>query len=162
MKSKRINIKRPEILFVSFMGLGFVSKFPGTLGSLATLPFLYLFGTAKLPSFFLIPLLLFGVISSCFLVEYIQKTYQIHDPPWIVIDEVFGMTVAWFFIQSSHWIHLVVIFILFRFFDIYKIWPASFIDRRVKHGAGTLLDDIISGIQAGLVYYIGFKIIIAG
>ena len=161
MKLKRIDIKRAEILYASFLGLGFLCKFPGTLASLATLPFLHLLSIVEIPTFFLIPILLFGVISSCFVVEYIQKKYQIHDPPWIVIDEVYGMTIAWLFIQSSHLIHLVIIFLLFRFFDIYKIWPASFFDKRIKHGAGTILDDIASGIQAGLVYYIGLKIISA-
>ncbi|MCY4523658.1 MAG: phosphatidylglycerophosphatase A [Halobacteriovoraceae bacterium] len=161
MKSKRINIKRPEILFASCMGLGFIPKLPGTIASLAILPCLYLLGIINFPVFFLFPLLLLLVIPSCFVVEHIQNTYKIHDPSWIVIDEIFGMTIAWFFVQSPHWTHLIVIFFLFRFFDIYKLWPASFFDKCITHGAGTILDDIISGIQAGICYFIGLKILIA-
>ena len=48
--------------------------------------------------------------------------------------------------------HLFLQFALFRFFDIVKIWPASFFDSKVEHGAGTILDDVISGIYAGLTY----------
>lgn len=81
-----------------------------------------------------------------------QKEFQSHDPQWIVIDEFLGMSVAWLFIQNHNLLHLIILFILFRFFDIIKIWPASYFDKKMDHGAGTILDDIVSGIYAGLVY----------
>jgi phosphatidylglycerophosphatase A len=86
--------------------------------------------------------------------ESVQKELKLHDPQWIVIDEVLGMTTAWLFIRTHNLLHLMIIFILFRFFDIVKIWPASYFDQKVHHGAGTILDDIVSGVYAGLIYLV--------
>lgn len=70
------------------------------------------------------------------------------------MDEVLGMWTAWIFTLGGDQslISLVIIFALFRVFDIYKIWPASYFDKKVTHGAGTILDDIVSGIFAGVSY----------
>lgn len=141
-----------DVFFASFFGIGFFPKAPGTMASLATLPFLYALGQMSFPPFFLIPLLLLCAIPSCFIMESIEKKYELKDPSWIVIDEVLGMSVAWFFIPSSHWGHLLALFLLFRLFDIVKIWPASFCDQHLEHGSGIILDDIISGLQAGITY----------
>ena len=45
--------------------------------------------------------------------------------------------------------------LIFRVFDIFKIWPATYFDKKVTHGSGTILDDIISGVFAGIVILIG-------
>lgn len=146
------SLKQPEIIFLSFFGVGFFPKAPGTAGTLAITPFLYLAGLAHPPFFFFIPFILIMTTIASFTAEMVQKKMQLHDPQWIVIDEVLGMMTAWLFIREHNLLHLTTLFILFRFFDIVKIWPASFFDKDVKHGAGTILDDIVSGIYAGLVY----------
>ena len=77
-----------------------------------------------------------------------------HDPQWIVIDEVIGMSVAWLFIGEHTLTRLLILFVLFRFFDIIKVWPASYFDKKVTHGMGTILDDVVSGIYAGIIFLI--------
>ncbi len=151
-QDKQPSLKKPEILFLSFFGVGFLPKAPGTWGTLATLPFLYLLGLFNPPFFLFIPFLLILTAGSCFIAEHIQKTYEVHDPQWIVIDEVLGMSVTWLFSLKYSLTHLIIQFVLFRFFDIVKVWPASYFDKKMHHGAGTILDDIVSGIYAGLVY----------
>jgi len=151
-QDKQPSLKKPEILFLSFFGVGFLPKAPGTWGTLATLPFLYLLGLFNPPFFLFIPFLLILTAGSCFIAEHIQKTYEVHDPQWIVIDEVLGMSVTWLFSLKFSLAHLLIQFVLFRFFDIVKVWPASYFDKKMHHGAGTILDDIVSGIYAGLVY----------
>jgi phosphatidylglycerophosphatase A len=89
-QDKQPSLKKPEILFLSFFGAGFLPKAPGTWGTLATLPFLYLLGLFNPPFFLFIPFLLILTAGSCFIAEHIQKTYEVHDPQWIVIDEVLG------------------------------------------------------------------------
>ena len=153
-EDNRPSLKRLDILFLSFFGSGYLPMAPGTWGTLATLPFLYGFGRFNPPYFLFIPLLVIVTIISSFVAESVQKELKLHDPQWIVIDEVLGMTCAWLFIKTHNLLHLAILFILFRFFDIVKIWPASFFDKKVHHGAGTILDDIVSGIYAGLVYLI--------
>lgn len=151
-EDNRPTLKRLDIVFLSFFGTGFLPKAPGTWGTLATLPFLYGIGRFNPPFFLFIPFLTITTIISCFIADRVQKEFKSHDPQWIVIDEFLGMSVAWLFIQKHNLLHLVVLFILFRFFDIIKFWPASYFDKKVQHGAGTILDDIVSGLYAGLLY----------
>ena len=82
--------------------------------------------------------------------EHVQKKYQLHDPQWIVIDEVIGMLITWSFVRTINFPILFLVFSLFRFFDIVKIWPASYFDR-LHHGFGTITDDVISALYAGII-----------
>lgn len=153
-EDNRPSLKRLDIVFLSFFGTGFLPVAPGTWGTIATLPFLYGIGRFNPPYFLFIPFLTITTIISCFLAERAQKEFGSHDPQWIVIDEFLGMSVAWLFIQTHNLLHLMILFSLFRFFDIIKIWPASYFDKEVRHGTGTILDDIVSGIYAGLLYLV--------
>ena len=42
-------------------------------------------------------------------------------------------------------------FLLFRFFDIVKPFPAGYLDRHVKNGGGVVGDDLVAGVYAHLV-----------
>ena len=46
------------------------------------------------------------------------------------------------------WLSVILGFGLFRFFDIVKPWPISWIDRNVSGGLGIMLDDIFAGVAA--------------
>lgn len=153
-QEKQPSLKKPEILFLSFMGVGFLPKAPGTWGTLATLPFLYLFGQFNPPFFIFIPFLLILTAGSCFIADHVQRDLHVHDPQWIVIDEVLGISVTWLFSTKFVLSHLILQFFLFRIFDIVKVWPASYFDQKIEHGSGTILDDIVSGIYAGIIYKI--------
>ncbi len=153
-QDNRPPLKRLDILFLSFFGVGYLPFAPGTWGTLATLPLLYGIGRFHPPFFLFIPFITIVTIISCFIAEVIQKEFNLHDPQWIVIDEVLGMSTAWLFIREHNLLHLFILFILFRFFDIAKIWPASYFDKKVQHGYGTIIDDIISGIYAGSLYLV--------
>ena len=159
-EDNRPSLKRLDILFLSFFGSGYLPVAPGTWGTLATLPFLYAIGRFNPPFFLFIPFITIVTIISSIIAESVQKELKVHDPQWIVIDEFLGMSTAWLFIQTHNLLHLSILFILFRFFDIIKVWPASFFDQKVHHGAGTILDDIVSGIYAGLLYLVIAKFIL--
>ena len=148
-----------EVFFLSVGGIGFIKFAPGTFGSLATMPILFILFHFQIPYFFLAPFALLLSVGSILVAERVQKKYHLHDPGWIVVDEVCGMLVASLFIPSFDLFYLFFLFALFRFFDIVKIWPASYFDKRVKHGAGTILDDVISGIYTGLVLQIFHKLV---
>lgn len=138
------------LLLLSFFGTGYAPKAPGTVGSLATIPLLILL--AKFNLWIVIGFIIALTIASCLIAENIQQKMHVHDPGWIVIDEVIGMIVTWLFIfPKVDPLNLAVLFGLFRFFDIIKFFPASYFDKKIKHGAGTILDDVISGIYAGLI-----------
>lgn len=158
LEKNKPSIKNIDILFLSVFGSGFFPWAPGTFGTLVTIPFLYGLGTLGAPAFMYIPFIVIATAGACFVADYTQRTYKLHDPSWIVIDESLGIATTWLFLEKHTLLHYTIIFVLFRFFDIVKIWPASYFDKKVKHGAGTILDDIISGIFAGLVYLLIVKL----
>jgi phosphatidylglycerophosphatase A len=137
------------VLFLSWFYTGKSPKAPGTVGSLATLPLIYLLHSWHFNTYHLVGLICVLLIISVIVTEKVQVSYNIHDPQWIVIDEVIGMLVTWTFIQKIDFISLAVVFGTFRIFDIIKIWPASYFDR-LHHGVGTIVDDVISALYAGI------------
>lgn len=143
--------KSLEVLFLSFGGIGFIKKAPGTFGTLAAMPFLYASMKLNVPSFFFIPFLVVLTCASCLVADYVEKKYQLHDPSWIVIDEVIGVSIAWLFVTEQSPLNLLVIFLLFRFFDIIKFGPVAYFDK-MENGAGTILDDVAAGLMAGITY----------
>ena len=69
------------------------------------------------------------------------------DPQVIVIDEVAGQWLTLAIVPLDlRWYFLA--FIFFRLTDIYKPWPVSLIDRRMKNALGIMLDDIAAAIYA--------------
>lgn len=140
----------PRVLFLSFFGAGFFPKAPGTFGSFCALPLLFLLGTYQTPVLLIATFIIIGIALASWQTEILQKKFHLHDPQWIVIDEVLGMLTTFCFSPNANFFNLAAIFFLFRIFDIIKIWPASYFDKKINHGAGTILDDIFSAFWAGL------------
>lgn len=149
---KEQKIQGPSLLttlFLSWFYTGKSPKAPGTVGSFATLPLMYLLHYLNINIYTLIILIIILYAAAVVVTQNVQKKFHLHDPQWIVIDEVIGMLITWSFVLSIELPILATVFISFRFFDIIKIWPASYFDR-LHHGMGTITDDVISGIYAGI------------
>ena len=72
------------------------------------------------------------------------------DPGWVVIDEFAGQWIALLALARPTIPGLIAAFILFRIFDITKLGPVGWADRR--HGAfGIMADDVIAGIIAAIL-----------
>lgn len=140
------------VLFLSWFGTGKIPKAPGTMGSLATLPLIYWLHLLQINIYSLITLIVFLYVAAVVVTEKVQTKYGLKDPQWIVIDEVIGMLITWAFVRSIDFPVLLLVFGLFRLFDIVKIWPASYFDR-LHHGVGTITDDVISGLYAGIITF---------
>lgn len=136
-------------LFLSWFFIGKLPKAPGTFGSLATLPLIYLLHSLQFNIYSLATLIVVLFIAAVIVTQNVQQKFQLHDPQWIVIDEVIGMLITWAFVPTIEFTTLFLVFGSFRFFDIVKVWPASYFDR-LHHGIGTITDDVISGIYAGI------------
>lgn len=151
MKEQKIQTPSvPTMLFLSWFYTGKFPKAPGTMGSLATLPLIYFLHYVGINIYGLLALITVMYIAAVFVTEHVQKKYHLHDPQWIVIDEVIGMLITWAFVLSIDFPVLFLVFSTFRFFDIIKIWPASYFDR-LHHGFGTITDDVISAVYAGII-----------
>ena len=79
--------------------------------------------------------------------------FESDDPQEIVVDEVVGQMLALLAIPVYETLYplptmyyFVSVFLLFRFFDIWKPYPISFVDNNVKGSLGIMLDDILASI----------------
>jgi phosphatidylglycerophosphatase A len=75
------------------------------------------------------------------------------DPGKVVVDEVAGQLIALFPLTLfARWSTLVVIvsFILFRLFDIFKPYPARRFEA-LRSGWGIMADDLVAGVYAALI-----------
>ena len=79
-----------------------------------------------------------------------ERTYQVHDPKEIVIDEVVGYVIAMTWLPLT-WQSFLAAFVMFRFFDILKPGPIRRIDQKVKGGLGTVLDDVAAGLISSVL-----------
>jgi phosphatidylglycerophosphatase A len=138
-----------------FLAFGFgsgLSRFaPGTMGTLAAIPFAVLLKNLPVAGFWI--LLCFLFVVGVFLCDVSSKRLGQHDPGGIVWDEMvaYWLTVA--FIPFS-WPWWVLAFVLFRFFDIVKPWPIRRVERRFGGGLGIMLDDIVAALYAMLFLYL--------
>jgi phosphatidylglycerophosphatase A len=76
------------------------------------------------------------------------------DPGQVVIDEVVGQMIALVAWPVAGWKTYMAGFILFRFFDIVKPFPARRCER-IAGGWGIMLDDVVAGAYSLLVLLVG-------
>lgn len=143
-------------LIVTFFGAGLSPKAPGTMGTLAALPLGYaIHMTLGIEALAVATVLAFlgGWWAST---RYLKTLGTIEDKQEIVIDEVAGVwlviaAMPLMYLHPAHstilWLY-VAAFIAFRLFDIWKPWPVSLADRRIKGGLGVMLDDILAALYA--------------
>lgn len=140
-----------HLTFLTYFGVGYAPMAPGTVASFATLPILFCLGSMQTPWWMIVIATTLLTLYACYAADKVQRTVRAADPQWIVLDEVIGMLITYLGVMSNDLYKLTVVFVLFRFFDIVKIWPASYFDKKVKNGAGTILDDVVSAAYAGVL-----------
>ena len=136
-------LKDPVVLLGLGLGSGLSPVAPGTMGTLITVPLIWFL--QQYPFLVYVAVTAFVLISGPWICGYTARKLGVHDHSAIVYDEVAGLLVT-MLLAPVGWFWLVLGFLLFRFFDIIKPWPISFLDRRVHGGVGIMLDDVIAGI----------------
>ncbi len=130
-------------LIATFFGAGYFPLGPGTVGSVVCAVAVYFLIPDEPFLLILILAVLFaaGVVSGTAMEKWHGK-----DPSLVVIDEVVGMGISLVLVPRN-WLYYLIAFVLFRFFDIVKLWPAN-ISQNLKGGWGIVTDDVIAGIYA--------------
>ena len=92
-----------------------------------------------------------GVAAASATANFLGKK----DPQIVVIDEVSGQLISYFGIGAGmpNWKYLLLGFILFRVFDIWKPFPARQAES-LPGGLGIMADDWVAGIYAALGLWI--------
>ena len=154
-------LNKVNFLFVSLFGMGKIKKIPGTFASLATTLFLFfLFHILKVsPNIFLFAIIIIFFISL-YAVSIFIKDLSNKDPKEVVIDEFIGQSIPICLYEVAHDLpketdqalkFYLIIFVLFRFFDITKPFPVNYYDKNFKNSFGVIMDDVCAGLYVVLV-----------
>jgi phosphatidylglycerophosphatase A len=137
------------IHFLAFgFGSGLAPVAPGTFGTLVGIPFFFFM--VSLPMWGYLSLILAFFLFGVWLCDRSSKMLGVHDHGGIVWDEIVGYLVT-MIAAPAGWEWVIVGFILFRIFDIFKPWPIAYLDRHVSGGFGIMVDDILAGVYAMLI-----------
>ena len=143
-------------IFPTLFGIGYSPIAPGTIGSIFSIVFLYFL--IKFVSYsFLVIIFLIIFFTSLKLIEKYSNLLKSHDSSTIVIDEFLGIFLIILFYDylkfANDFIMFLLILILFRFFDILKIFPINWVDNNIKNSFGVVLDDLLAGVYSIIVLY---------
>ena len=143
-------------IFTTLFGIGYSPIAPGTIGSIFSIVFLY-FLIKFLSYSFLVIIFLIILFTSLKLIEKYSNLLKSHDSSTIVIDEFLGIFLIILFYDylkfTNDFIMFLLILILFRFFDILKIFPINWVDKNIKNSFGVVLDDLLAGVYSIIVLY---------
>jgi phosphatidylglycerophosphatase A len=134
----------------SFFYCGFFPVAPATFASFV---FLALYGWLQGGEWLAHPLVAgLTLLVSVPIATSMERRYG-HDAGKIVIDEVVGLQVVLVLAAPTRPIGIVATFLLFRFFDILKPYPAGW-SQQLPRGWGVVADDFIAGIYTRIVLII--------
>ncbi|MFQ5354419.1 MAG: phosphatidylglycerophosphatase A [Thermodesulfobacteriota bacterium] len=143
--------KKAVVFLATGTYLGLIPFAPGTFGTLWGVIIAFFFRETGVAAHGAV--IAAVTVVSIFISGEAVKIFGTKDPSEVVCDEVAGFLAAFFLIPFTLF-NAILVFILFRFFDIVKPYPVSYIDRTLPGGAGIVLDDIMAGIYANIAAHI--------
>jgi phosphatidylglycerophosphatase A len=151
-KTFRESPHKVSLAIATMGGLGYSPVASGTVGTVGAVVLHYLF-MRELPAltYILLWLILFEI--ACYTAEVVRRWLKADDPGIVVADEAVGYLVAMFMIPSTS-LFILGAFLIFRFFDIVKPWPANRFDRDMNNGLGIVMDDVIAGLYTNIILLI--------
>lgn len=138
-----------KILATGF-GAGLSPVAPGTAGTMVGLLVCLCFYPLAWPLRILFVVALSA--ASVYVAGQAETLYGKTDDQRIVIDEIAGLQVTMLPIAITG-LHLLLAFVLFRIFDIWKPFPLGHL-QNLPGGWGVVADDIGAGIYAGLILFL--------
>ena len=142
---RRVALNTPTGVLAFGFGAGLSRFAPGTVGTLAAVPFAVALKMLPPPVFWVLLAALF--LAGVYICGKASSRLGQHDPGGIVWDEMVGywLTVA---LLPLEWPWLLAAFVLFRVFDILKPWPIRLVEKTFGGGLGIMLDDIVAAVYA--------------
>ena len=140
-----------NILIFTFFNVG---KLPasGTFASIVTIIFYYTIVSFFSKNIFIIIFITITIYSFLFL-KNILKKFNNEDPREIVIDEFIGQSIP-LLICGKDIVLILLSCLIFRIFDIFKIFPANIFDKKISGPIGVIGDDVAAGLYTVLIIYI--------
>ncbi len=141
------SFKNPVHLLAIGLGSGAAPKAPGTWGTVAAIPFYLLM--APQGDWFVAVVILLSFLLGVYVCGKTSRDWGVHDHGAIVWDEFVGLWITLFGMPVT-WYWVLLGFLLFRLFDIWKPWPIKELDQKVHGGLGIMIDDVIAGLFAAI------------
>lgn len=149
-------VLKDPVLFLAFgFGSGLAPRAPGTFGTLAAVPLLWLALLWLGPWTFTALTVAISAVGI-WLCGAASRKLGVHDHGGIVWDEFAGLFVTALPVvfglaaSLSLPVALLLAFAWFRLFDVWKPWPIRLLDARVHGGLGIMLDDLLAGVFAAV------------
>lgn len=137
---------KDPVNFLAFgLGSGCAPKAPGTFGTAAAV--LFYLPLQYLSIWLYLGFIVVTFILGVWLCDKASKTLGVHDHGGIVWDEFVGYWIT-MIAAPAGWVWMLVGFLLFRLFDIWKPWPIKVADNVIEGGFGIMIDDVLAGIYA--------------
>ena len=150
-------------LAIATCGVGYLPLMPGTFGSLVGVAiFVALTRVAGGTILLLVAILVF-TFAGIWAGTRTEEISGHKDPGKIVVDEVAGQLIALIPLLFVKWsiTTVMVSFILFRFFDIVKPYPANRL-QDLEGGVGVMCDDLVAGAYAAIILLVGMGVLVYG
>jgi phosphatidylglycerophosphatase A len=152
MKEPAAEMKRtPAVWTATVAGVGYFPIAPGTIGSAVGVGLVAALNALPIGNAGRSALLGLAVVLIFFVGVWAagesEKFFGQTDPRHVVIDEVAGQILAFLVCPHPSWRLLLAGFVLFRLFDITKLFPAQRAER-LPGGWGIMVDDLIAGAYA--------------
>ncbi len=149
----RISLSNPWHLLATGFGSGLSPVVPGTMGTLASIPFYLLLVQLPLAAYILV--VIAASIVGIKICQITSDDMKVHDHGSIVWDEFAGFWITMIVVPLLNipvfdWKWIVAGFVLFRFFDMVKPWPIGWLDKRVHGGLGIMVDDLVAGVMSAI------------
>jgi phosphatidylglycerophosphatase A len=93
---------------------------------------------------------------ACYVSNQAEGMFGEKDTSRIVIDEMVGFQWTMFLVAPTV-LHVFIGFILFRLFDILKVFPAGYFQRRLPGGYGVVIDDVVAGMYGNIAFLLLIK-----
>jgi phosphatidylglycerophosphatase A len=159
-------------LAIATCGVGYLPLAPGTWGSLVAVGLYFVvrvlvysplttnvspLSTQRDFVLIEVAMILIATIVGVWAASQTERLLGVKDPGKVVIDEVAGQLIALLPVPlttGQPWtLWLIPAFLLFRFFDIVKPYPARKFES-FHGGSGIMADDIVAGVYAAIVLWI--------
>jgi phosphatidylglycerophosphatase A len=145
---KPVEIFSDPTCFLAFgFGAGLAPIAPGTFGTLVAIPIYWLM--ANLSAAIYASIVIGLSIAGIYICGRCEQRLKAEDHPGIVWDEIVGFLITMMFVPPS-WGSVIIGFLVFRLFDIWKPWPIGLFDRTLHGGLGIMLDDALAGVYAAI------------
>ena len=134
--------------FASALFSGYSPVASGTVGSAVGLALYFIPGFEH--PYVIMPASVIVLLAGIKAAEAMEVFYG-HDPAEVTIDEVLGMWMSLFLLPKTLLVAGAA-FILFRFFDVIKPFPAKRLDR-LKGGAAIMFDDVVAALYSNIILH---------